>query len=217
MKAFIICGYGIPADGQETENYRTYLNVAFNQMYELAQFEPALVIPSGGPTNCTPPFEGTEAEHVGRWIGERFKRAEEATKEWEIVLEDQALSSPENLLYAKDLLDARGFEGEIVVFCEFVRRNRMQLYANEVFGEAEVIAIDFDSSSNRYQPKEKVELLLEKQIEADLPIIKNPDLRAEHHAFYEKKLEMLRKWQQEGMTHEAAVKRWWDEYIARRN
>lgn len=213
MTIYLICGYGVPGDGKETENYQTYLNVAFNYLFERSRDQEALVIVSGGPTNCTPPYKGTEAEHIARWMKARFSRAPEATAKWRVAEEDRALSSPENLLFAKDLIAAMGVEGDMVVVCEFLRERKMRAYTEAVFGsEAEVVAIDFDTSPNRYESRDRVEALLDQQIAADLPIVNNPELRAEHHAFYQQKLAKLRQWQNEGMTHSAAVKRWWDEY-----
>lgn len=213
MNIYLICGYGVPPDGRETENYTTYLNVAFNYLFEHSAGKEAVVMVSGGPTNCTAPYEGTEAEHMGEWMQKRFLRAPEATEKWRIVLEDRALSSPENLIFAKELMDEHGLLGEVTVICEFLRERKMRAYTRAVFGDsAQVYAIDFDTSPNRYESRDRVEALLDQQIAADLPIINNPELRAAHHAFYEQKLAMLRKWQDEGMTHSAAVKRWWDEY-----
>lgn len=68
MKIFIIPGYGIPESIERDQSYLTYLHVAFNRIYASAKGEKALIIPCGGPTNCAPPYEGTEAAIIGGYM-----------------------------------------------------------------------------------------------------------------------------------------------------
>ena len=75
MNIFLIFGYGIPEDVKQDKNYVTYLHITFNKMYELAAEKEAVIIPCGGPTNCTPPYEGTEAQEMERFITDHIEHS----------------------------------------------------------------------------------------------------------------------------------------------
>lgn len=214
MKAFIVCGYGIPKDIHADQNYLTYLNIVFNRIYSEAKDHAALIIPCGGPTACTPPYLGTEAESMGAYLNELIIRdcMNATTRAWQIVPEDRSLSSLENLLFAKDIVQKYGGE-EVVVFCEATRVARNTQVLHRVFPHqlCSVQGIDFDISQNRYLANDVIEKKERAELEHVFWALESEEHLAEHHAFFEEKFRKLRQWDAEGMTHADAVTRWFKE------
>lgn len=214
MKSFIICGYGIPEDIRKDENYQTYLHVVFNRIYALAKNEEALIIPCGGPTSCTPPYSGTEAEKIGAYLEELRDREvlHGSGKDWRIVLEDTSLSSLENFLFAKRIIEENDGE-DIVAFCEATRIKRNSETVNKIFGteKVRIEGIDFDISKNRYLPNNIIEKKEVAERQHTQWALANEENLAKHHAFFEEKFRRLRAWQSEGMSHVDAVTRWYTE------
>lgn len=214
MKSFIVCGYGIPEDIWKDQNYLTYLHVAFNHIYASAKNEPALIIPCGGPTSCTPPYTGTEAEKIGEYL-EYLTRREAmhgAGEKWRIVLEDTSLSSLENLLFARRIMEEKGGT-EVVLFCEETRVARNTETMQTIFKNTpqKVVGIDFDISKNRYLSADVIEKKEAAEREHAQWALQNEENLAKHHAFFEEKFRRLRTWQDEGMSHVDAVTRWYKE------
>ncbi|MEK9157180.1 MAG: hypothetical protein AAB448_03580 [Patescibacteria group bacterium] len=216
MKAFIVCGYGIPEDIHKDQNYLTYLHVVFNRIYAEAKNEPALIIPCGGPTSCTPPYIGTEAEKIGEYLQELMGRdvLNGATKIWRIILEDTSLSSLENFLFAKRIIEENKGD-RVTAFCEATRVSRNQETIDHLFGKGKVRAegIDFDISKNRYLPNDIVEKKEHAEREHARWALESEENLAKHHAFFEEKFQKLRTWQAEGMSHVDAVTKWFTESI----
>lgn len=217
MKAFLICGYGIPENIRKDQNYLTYLHVVFNRIFTKAKNEPALIIPCGGPTSCTPPYTETEAEKIGAYLQELMGRdvLNGAAKEWKIILEDTSLSSLENFLFAKRIIEENGGD-EIIAFCEATRVGRNQETVDRLFGRerAHVEGVDFDISKNRYLPHDVIEKKEQAEREHMTWALESEENLAKHHARFEEKFKKLRSWEAEGMSHVDAVTRWYKEGIA---
>lgn len=214
MKVFIIPGYGIPESIEQDQNYLTYLHVAFNRIYDSANGEKALIIPCGGPTNCTPPYEGTEAEVIGSHIRKLIDRSAtgDRCKEWSIVLEDRSLSTLENLVFAKEIVHSEKNVESMTVFCEVTRRNRMQIVGDAVFGATpfmKIDPIDFDVSANRYLDPAIIEQKEDIEIRGSLWALESPERLARHHELFERKFVLLRSLQDGGMSHVDAVAEWY--------
>lgn len=217
MNIFLICCYGVPKNIEDDQNYLAYLNVAFNNMYARATEKEAVIIPCGGPTNTEAPYKGTEAAAIADYVKKLMHRPElsSATKAWRIVLEDRSLSTLENLLFAKHIIDEQKLEGDVTIFCEATRRDRIIATAEKIFDHPPtVIAIDFDISKNRYTDpalmKEKDALALKES----LWTLEKPERLAQHHQFFEQKLVFLREKQSEGLSHVDAVAAWYKEMPA---
>lgn len=212
MQAFIICGYGTPKDIFADEHYRMYLNLAFNTIYDAAASQPALIIVCGGPTNCDPPYNGTEAQAMAAYLRKLMQRKEtgEATALWEICEEDQSLSTLENLVFAKHMLDQRAFNQDVRIFCEYTRQARLRAFAEVIFPACTVTVcpIDFDQSKNRYLDPEVLAKKEELATSEGLHTLEDPARLAEHHALFEKKMAFLRQRQNEGLSHVDAVREW---------
>lgn len=214
MKVFIIPGYGIPESIERDQNYSTYLHVAFNRIYDAAKGEKALIIPCGGPTNCTPPYDGTEAAMMGDYIKKLIDRPMMGNfcKAWSVQLENQSLSLLENLVFAKRLIDETGGAEVIAVFCETTRENRVRNIAAAVFGKPIPIiveSIDFDISPNRYLTNETFAERELNALQSSLAALGSSDRFAKEHEISERKLALLRSLQDGGMSHVDAVAEWY--------
>lgn len=214
MKTFLICGCGIPEDIRKDQNYLTYLHIVFNRIYAQAKNQPALIIPCGGPTSCTPPYTGTEAEHIAEYLQELMNRdvMNGAASAWKIVPEDKSLSSLENLIFAKKIVEENGGDNA-VLFCDATRKERNQESSDHIFGKGavHVEGIDFDISKNRYLPDDLIEKKEKIEREHTLWALQSEENMQKHHEFFEEKFKRLRAWESEGMSHVDAVTRWYKE------
>lgn len=212
MNIFLIFGYGIPEDIKQDKNYVTYLYVAFNKIYEIAAEKDAVIIPCGGPTNCTPPYRGTEAQEIEQFITDHIDQAglNQITTTWKIIQENTSLSTLENFVFARNIIDVQGLVGDIVIFCEKTREDRIKALAEQVFPQRNwtVEAIDFDTSKNRYLNIQAIKKKEEVATKEGLWTLQDPERMKVHHAFFQKKFDFLRQRQAEGISHEDAVKEW---------
>ena len=212
MNIYVICGYGIPKDINSDQNYLTYLNVVFNKMYELSKNEEAVLIPSGGPTSCDPPFEGTEAKAMSDYLQNLMEREDtkKQTSKWKTYLEDKSLSTLENFILSEKIIKDNNVKGSITMFCEATRENRLQRLGQKIFKDKPFIieAIDFDTTVNRYLDQEIIdrkEAIAEKEA---FWTLEDPERLAKHHEIFEKKLTFLRQRQSEGLSQAEAVTEW---------
>lgn len=213
MKVFIIPGYGIPESIEQDQNYLTYLHVAFNRIYEAAKGEKALIIPCGGPTNCTPPYEGTEAAMIGAYIQKLIDRPMmgDLCKAWSIQLENRSLSTLENLIFVKDILDRTEGVELVVIFCEATRADRIRVVSNQILStrrNVTIEAIDFDITANRYS-KTVVGVKEQRATDGFLWALESPERLAKYHELYERRLTLIRTLQNEGLSHVDAVAEWY--------
>lgn len=211
MKTYVICGYGIPKNIETDHNYFIYLNTVFNQIFEGAQNEAASIIVCGGPTNCEPPFDGTEAEIISEYLKGLLDREEvkEQTKGWKIILEDQSLSSLENLINAEKIIKDNGLTRP-TIFCEATRGERMRRLAGAIMGsdQIELRTIDFDVSKNRYHSSRLIKKRERAAVENDLWVLGDPTRLEKHHQIFLEKLELIRGLQAQGWSHFDAVAEW---------
>ncbi len=212
MHIYIVCGYGTPKDIAIDRNYPVYLSAVFNALSESSAGKPATIIPSGGPTSVEPPYEGTEAEAMSDYLQKLANTSAPAgqTSDWTFYPEDRALSSLENLLFAKQIIEQESLEGPVTVFCEKTREHRLTETAKKIFTDREVhvVAIDFDSSKSRHLDPD---IIARKEAEAlteALWTLENPERLLKHHQIFEKKFEFLRGRQQQGVSHVDAVAEW---------
>lgn len=212
MQAFIICGYGIPENITQDVNYTTYLHQVLNSIYTTAKGQEALIIPCGGPTKCDPPYEGTEADVIAEYLSKLADREQmnEHTGSWKIVPEDESLSTLENLVFAKRLLNNKAVK-HVTVFCEQTRVARVTAFAQEIFDQQTTVTpIDFDISKNRYLDPAVLGRKEAAAIEEGLWTLEEPDRLERHHEFFTRKFAFLRKRQAEGLSHVDAVKEWFE-------
>lgn len=213
MKIYVICGYGLPKDIRKDQNYLTYLHVAFNRIYAESVNQSTILIPSGGSTSCEPPFVGTEAEIMENYLEQHIEHAgiTEQTRDWKFYPEKESLSTLENLLFVKNIVNQNNFVGDVIVFCEKTREERIKKIAMSVFGDrvANIIAIDFDVSRNRYLDPQVIAKKEAEELRESLWALENPERIEKHHKLFEKKLVFLRGEQKRGVLHVDAVAEWY--------
>ena len=155
MQTYLILGYGIPRKIESDENYSRYLGVVFNSIFVQSQIsiDSSAIVFCGGMTDLFKPYKRSEAAEMVRMFKTFADRGacRVVTKSWKYLLEKKSLSTLENLVYAKQMLDAKKTSySSITIFCEATRFKRIKRLAKNIFGTAEVVAIDFDLSENRY-------------------------------------------------------------------
>lgn len=216
MKVFIIMGYGVPNDIHTDDNYRRYLGVAFNTVFEQAADQRAAVILCGGKTDIRKPYKRTEAKEMSLLFKEWMSRKEcrSRTKQWKLMLEQTSLSSVESLMNCRALLDQKGITADgAIVFCEMTRRRRISTLVKRVFKglKPSVAPVDFDLSPNRYladefiAAKEKKTLIVEQKALSDAKFLK------EYRRVLEERIARFRKAGPE--AHLQEIKKWWEERL----
>jgi len=212
MNIYIICGYGIPEDINSDQNYLTYLNIVFNKIFERSKNEEGVLMPSGGPTSCTPPFQGTEAEVMAEYLQNLMSKEEvkNQTDKWKIYLEHKSLSTLENFLLSQKIIEDNNIKGPITMFCEATRKSRLQMLGQEIFKDQPftIEAIDFDTTANRYLDQAVIDRKEKIAAKEALWTLEDPERIAKHHEIFEKKLAFLRQRQSEGLSHVEAVTEW---------
>jgi hypothetical protein len=211
MNIFIICGYGIPENIKTDQNYPIYLSVVFNTIFSRSRNKATVIIPSGGATSCAPPFKGTEGKIMAEFLQELMHRdyTKAQTGEWQVMPEEQSLSTLENLLLCKKIIEARALQGPITIFYEITKTQRIKTLAQKIFAQQTgVESIDFDVSKNRYLNQEILDRRERMALEESLWTLESPDRLPTHHEFFEKKLEFLRSSALAGVSHVDAVEEW---------
>lgn len=217
---FLIFGYcGVPKDILKDENYNLYLRAIFNNIYDICQKQNILkpiIITCGGKTDTIKPYKRTEAEEMFRWfdsIIENKAFLKHITKNWLFFKENKSLSTLENLLYSKDIIDKRKIKkANIFIFCEHTRQIRVKILAKKVFVKnykINIIPIDFDVSPSRYLSLEQLakrELL---GVKHSLWALKSKENLRKYHELFEEKFRLLRS----GKSHEVNQQKWWDEKL----
>lgn len=210
MKAFIVNGYGVSENIFEDDNYKHYLRSVFNYIFSVVRDSEALIVFSGGATNCRPPYDGTEAEQMGEFFEALMKSAGKVIDlhKWKLELEKEALSTLENLVLSERILRKYNVE-EIIIFCEYTREIRVRTIGQEIFqSKIKVVSVDFDISINRYADKEKIEERERSVLEESLWAMKSDENMNQHHQIFKEKLEFIKSLQEKGMSHEEAVREW---------
>ncbi|KKQ44486.1 MAG: hypothetical protein US63_C0026G0005 [Candidatus Moranbacteria bacterium GW2011_GWC2_37_8] len=213
---FVISGYGIPRDIIKDENYNIYLKMAFNAIFDISAKEKIapVIIFCGGKTDMLEPYERTEAEEMIRLfdILMNRKQCKEFTGDWKLVAESKSISTLENLIFAKEIIEKENIEFEkINLIFEFTRYSRIKTLAANVFNdEVNCIPFDFSQNAQRYA---KVELIQEKEnniLKYDMLFIDKKISFEEYHDLYLERLRILRV---QPENHDEAVKKLWEKYI----
>ena len=218
---FLIFGYGNPKDILRDETYSLYLTFVFNHIYSTVtetQITDPLIITCGGKTDMQKPYIRSEAGEMIRFFRHLISKRpylKPITKHWKWLAESTSLSTLENILNSKKILDKRGvIGGPITIFCETTRTKRVQTVAKKVFGVKQpvrVVPIDFDLSEHRYLGTEYIQRKESRETLHSLWALKSPENLKKHHALFQKKFDYLR--QRDTKAHAAAIKEWWDEQI----
>ena len=216
-RIFLILGYGIPKDIFEDLEYRSYLVIAFNNIFEYARGhkeEKIIVIFSGGKTDMIAPYKRSEAGEMKRYFDFLAKRkfVGDQTKNWKLLTDTASLSTMENILNSKRIIEKRNIKSaRIGIFCEFTRKKRINKLAKSIFGseyKIEVFNIDFSISENRYLDED---YLLQKEKNAlkfDFWALRNEENLKAYHKNFSDKFKFFRSYSQE--RKQEALKIWWE-------
>lgn len=213
---YLILGYGVPDDIKTDLNYQRYLGLAFNAMFQRSANAPATIVACGGRTDIHKPYKRSEASEIAKIIRVWSKRSEirSATAAWAFLKEERSLSTVENLLYAYGLLQRKHIKQDrIVIFCEHTRRARVRSFASKIFAGAtiEVIAIDFDLSSNRYLDASFIKVKERKTAVVENWALQSPKNLREYRRALQDRLVRFRKAGPD--KHVGEIKKWWEEQL----
>ncbi len=218
---FLILGYGVPKNILKDENYNFYLKTAFNKIYDIVaknKIDKPIIIACGGPTDILKPYKRTEAEKMIKLFDAIIKKRpslKPITKNWLFIPEKKSLSTLENLLNSKKIIQKRKIKkAGLFVFCEQTREKRIKILVKKIFDKnyiSLVMPIDFDMSVNRYLPAEYLNKKEKAELKHSLWVLGNPKNLKKHHKIFGEKMEYFRKAGHK--THVNAVKEWWDENL----
>ncbi len=153
----------------------------------------------------------TEAGSMGKYLEQMMQRPEvkEQTKKWDVLLEDRSLSSLENLVFAKQLLEEKELSGKLTIFCEQTREGRVKEMAKHVFeNDVLVEPIDFDISKNRYLDPVILKIKEEEALREALWTLEKEERIEQHHQLFERKFAFFRERVAQGISHVDIVEEW---------
>lgn len=215
-KIFLILGYGIPKDIFEDLEYRSYLAAAFNNIFEYAREhkdEKIFIIFSGGKTDMVEPYKRSEAGEMKKFFEYLTRRefVRDMTKGWTLLTDTASLSTMENILNSKKIIEKRNIKGaRIGIFCEFTRKSRITKLAKNIFGSEykfEVFDIDFSISENRYLDKDYILQKEKNALKFDLWALSSEENFKAYHKNFSDKFKFLRSYGPE--RHQEAIQVWW--------
>ena len=211
---FLILGYGVPEDIFKDGNYARYLKAALdNFLKKENDRRNGLIVFSGGMTDMFEPYERSESREMKRYF-ESLLKGTAVTQNWKILNEEASLSTLENLIFTKDLLEREEVLCEtLTIFFEITREKRVRTLAKKVFPEANItfIAIDFDQTSNRYLDREFIQKKEAAALKQDIKAIEGPEYRKRYHELLEEKFSLLRH--TELSKREEVLREWWKNEI----
>jgi hypothetical protein len=218
QKTYLIFGYGIPKNILTDTNYQTYLNIVFNTIYADTIKNGTIpnIILSGGKTDLQKPYNRTEAEEMLKFFKHHIQESnlQTVTKHWKFFPEKKALSTLENFLYGKDLIQIKKLPmTSIAIFCETTRKLRIQTLAKKLFSKTkiQIHAIDFDTSPSRYLDPKLLQQKEQTEIKHSLWALKTKANLKKHHTLFQQKLTYLR--QPENQKNPNTIKDWWEQII----
>lgn len=223
QKIFSIFGYGVPKNIMKDDNYRRYLSIAFNQIFDAAAGEKAGILLCGGPTDCFKPYKRTEAGEMVKLFKSLAGRSEvkKQTKKWKYILLAKTVCGLENILYTVGYLKKNKIKkAEVVIFCEQTRSPRIsrlvsygQKHDKLLRGVKFVITpIDFDLSSNRYLDKEFILKREGHDFDMEFEAIQNREALLKWRQWHLKKLEYFRR-NNYSKNGAKIVEQWWKDNL----
>ncbi len=188
---YLVPGFGTPKDIFIDPTYRIYFNEIFKVLTTDTSPGKILVL-SGGNSDCFPPYNRIEAQEMHKYFLSLTRSRALVAR---VFLETQSISTVENQVYTKQLLDDQKINyDQIVIFCEKSRRERVGSIAQAIFGK-KVQIIDFAIDQNHYTAEELV-LINQKEdmiTQASLEAIGDSDKFQKLHQAYLDKYTAMRQ------------------------
>jgi hypothetical protein len=218
---FLVFGYGVPKDILKDENYNFYLKMVFNKIYDISikkNSKKSLIIFCGGKTDMLKPYRRTEADEMIRFFTNLIRKRlflNRLTKNWFLVPEKTSLSTLENLINSKKIIEKKAIKSaHLTIFCEQSRERRISVLAKKIIGARysfQVMPIDFDISANRYLFPDFIDSKEKAELKHSLSALKSPENLKKHHKIFAEKFDYFRKMGHK--KHTDAVKKWWEKKL----
>ncbi|NQU83391.1 MAG: hypothetical protein HQ536_01640 [Parcubacteria group bacterium] len=217
---FLVFGYGIPRNILKDENYNFYLKMVFNRVYNIVlknKINNPLIICSGEKTDMVRPYKRTEAEEMVRLFKHINKKPflKDITRNWLFVPEKKSLSTLENFLNCKQLIEKRKIKkANFYIFCEQTREKRIKILAKKILNKNynfKVIPIDFDISTNRYLSPKFLAKKEGAELKHSLWVLQSPENLKKHHKVFADKIKYFRK--AGPNVHVDTIKEWWEQKL----
>lgn len=214
---FIICGYGVSKDIFKDEKYNFYLNLVFNNIYDLVigkGIKKPLVIASGGMTDCFRSYRRSEGKEIIKFLRKLSKRPflKKVTRDWDFIAEKKSLSTLENIIDCQNILKKKKIKkANLYIFCEQTRARRVKYLTQKILNKGykiEIIPVDFDISSNRYLDPKFINKKEAIETKHSLWALKNSENLKKHHQVFKERIGYLRK--AGSKVHTEAIKKWWE-------
>lgn len=189
MKIFIVPGYHLPKDISKDEVYKIYFNYVCQEIKKTClNGEKITVLLSGGNIDMDQPFD--------RILSKEMKESFLATSNSYnlnciLFTEEKSLSSIENLIYSKEIIDEIEGDKLIYIFSDLQRAKRTQLTADIIFKDYKLLTIDLSSKEERNN-QEIVEKKENLALNFSLWALKNKDNLEEFKQVYVDKFKLLR-------------------------
>lgn len=196
---FLVFGYGIPKDIFQDDNYKTYLGITFNTIFDQVQKtrRDAYIIFSGGKTAMAEPYTRSEAGEMKKYFEFLLERPflNEYAKRVHLLTEEESYSTLENILFTKKITENKDINPEnIHIFIEKNRKRRVEVLAKKIFERpAKVHAIDFDKNEARYMDPAKIRQKENMELIKALWALEKPENMQKYHELFKERINLLRK------------------------
>jgi hypothetical protein len=209
MKAFIIPGYHLPNNIENDEKYIKYFDFACKEIVRISNSEKVLVILSGGNIDMDKPFDRI----LSKVMLPLFKSyIDKYNINCLVKTEEKSLSSLENLIYSKDILDEFKENLETYIFCDKQRLERSKILADKVFNNPIMLGVDISHDLEK-QNADLVNKKEELATKFSLWALKSKDNFDKFKSIYNEKYTYLRTVSPE-KRKEAEIE-WWKEMLSK--
>jgi hypothetical protein len=165
------------------------------------------IIFSGGNSGLDKPYKRTEAQEMTKL----FKKIYSGNKRWKIRLEKKSLSSLENQVFSKKIVEKiKDINGNISIFSDSSRVTRAKGTAKLIFGKVSIIPINLSSKIEHENQK----LIAKKEkmaLQVALWSLKSKANFDKSHKIYVDKFKMLRT-APKNRRKEAEIE-WWKKSV----
>lgn len=215
MKIYIVPGYGIPKDIFTNKTYAIYLKHVYDHVLINSTKYPKtkiIIIFSGGLTDILPPYKRTEAKEMYKYFTKTFGLNIKYIK---YKLEQRSLSSLENQIYSKQIIDRiKSTNKNITIFGEKSRLARIRKTAKIIFPKISAVGITLPE--NKQVADKKLVNKKEKIVmEYSLWALKSEQNLKKFRRVFINKFRYLRKFPID--AQDEAVTKWWRDSIAKLN
>ena len=207
MKVFIVPGYHMPRDFFIDEAYNKYFNFVCREIKKISAADKVIIVLSGGNIDMDEPYNRILSKEMK---GPFSVIADGYNLNYSIFTEEKSLSSIENLIYSKDIINSIDGEKEIYIFSDLQRADRTKLTSDIIFYKYKLLTIDLSSNEekqNQVIVKKKEKLA----IDFSLWALKNKENLEEFKNVYVDKFKLLRSVSSENRK-EVEIN-WWKDMI----